>query len=431
MSTALTSPQYPFDPTGVNPANRVTGELQPLTGVGDRDYYYLIPNATPFFAESVSGVNFKDTSGVTHPLVEGVDYYLSHYFMGASRATGKPVYGSISILDKTLRGTLIIGAYQTVGGEWTVDSNKIAEVLAQLAVDPRTVTWEQVVGYPTIFPPIPHEWNLQDMVGMSAVVDAVNNVVDAILQKAGDDITAHLADMSSNPHHVTASQIGAVTQTQLNAAVSAQLTTQFGHDTDGLVEGTQHLFFSESRVLSTKLINFVVASTAAAMADGDTLLVALGKVQAQMNAFTNSVSTLSNQVTSNATALDGKVNVNRPDFTGLGTQNLVKLTMTGPLTFDITQAEAYQILVSGSGAINFDISHLGNVTGKVIEFAVTTINDNSGIANSIAFPANVKWVDGTQPPRSTGPGQEDMYYFVSEDGAASSWVGSMSNQNPK
>jgi hypothetical protein len=45
----------------------------------------LIPAATPFFGDSMS-LNFKSLQGDIRPLVLGIDFYLSHYFLGASRA---------------------------------------------------------------------------------------------------------------------------------------------------------------------------------------------------------------------------------------------------------------------------------------------------------------------------------------------------------
>jgi hypothetical protein len=104
--------------------------------------------------------------------------------------------------------------------------------------------------------------------------------------------------------------------------------------------------------------------------------------------------------------------------------------MTGTISLDISQAEAFKVTVAGNGSISFNTGNVGNMAGKVVEFAVTTVNDTSGNAYAIAWPANVKWVDGAPPPRTTAAGAKDLWYFVSDDNMVT-WTGSMSNQNPR
>lgn len=414
MSNNLTSPQYPIDYTGTNPANRVSGELQPLTGAGDRDYYFVIPAATPFFAESMKTLSIRDAAGTISVLEEGVDFYLTHYFKGASLACAKSIYGSITIINRQLVGTLILPPYQCLGGDWTVDSNKIAEVLAQQAYDPRTLLWDQVAGYPNIFPPVPHEWNLVDMVGQSQLLDKLDEIVDAILTQASSAMIQHINDMSGHAHGITPATIGAVSLDQLTQAVN-DAVQQATSSTDALTEGQDNLFFKEARVLLTKLKDLEIPQVAARLAATDTILLAFGKLQAQNDKLKE--------------ALAEKTDVVRPFRRGLGSQNLVKVTMTASFSLDITQSEAFQILIKGSGAIGFNTGFLGDMTDRVVEFAITTINDATNGAFAIGWPANVKWVDGTPPPRSTGANQKDYWYFVSEDGGAT-WTGSLSNKNP-
>jgi len=411
MTTVLTAPQFPFDPTGVNPLNRVTNELQPLTGVGDRDYYYVVPASGPFFA-GTQQLRFKSIQGELRPLYEGIDYQLTHYFMGASRATGKPIYGSITLLNKQINGTLIFDAYQSLGGEWTVDSNRIATILAQLTVDPRAASWDNVAGYPNIFPVIAHEWNLQDLVGQAQMVQGIDRIVDAIMTQASSAMSQHINTFSGNPHKVTCEDIDAVSRTELTKVV-ADAVGGVLVNTDSVSEGKTNKYFTSDRVRSTQLSGYVVTQTTTALGESDTTLTAFAKLQAQ-------------NVDQNKT-LDMKANAKRPAFSGLGSQNLMKIIMPGTISIDITQAEAYQIAIGGSGSIAFNIEQLGDMSNKVIEFSVTTVNSADGYA--IAWPTNVKWVDGTPPPRSTTVGARDYWYFVSEDGGVT-WTGSLSNLNP-
>lgn len=414
MSITITSPQYPFDPSGTKITNRVVGELQPLTGAGDRDYYTVVPLAAPFYAESFS-CSVKNLQGEIVPLFEGKDYLLTHWFMGASKATAKPVYASITFLNHTLRGTLIISPYQCVGGDWIVDSNTIAKVLADQVSNPRTIAWEQVSGYPSIFPPVPHEWNKVDLIGQKEILAALNRITDAILTQISSAMSQHINDNSGHAHGITAVSIGAVTIDQLTAAVQNAVRNATA-TTDNIREGTTNKYFTEGRVMATRIAGYAVSNTVDTLSEQDTLLTALIKLQAQLVAA--------------RTELTKKASLNRPAFTGLGSQNLVRLEMRSTFAIDITQAEVFQVKVMGNGSIGFDISRLGDMSDKVIEFAVTTINDSSANQYALAWPSNVKWVEGTPPPRTTTPNAKDSWYFWSEDGGAT-WTGSLSNANTR
>lgn len=191
---------YPFDPAGNKISNRIVGEQHVMSPPSWKDFHFIIPNLAPFFEEGLSITNAQ----TNEPLVKGVDYYLGHRFMDASRATAKPIYGSIILFDKTFSGVLTIDQYQTLGGEWTVDGNAIAEVLMNKQLNPRITSWEQVFQTPHQFPVIDHEWNLHDMVGMSAIKEALDGIADVVLARAGNDqnLSDHIND-HDNPHGVT------------------------------------------------------------------------------------------------------------------------------------------------------------------------------------------------------------------------------------
>lgn len=196
---------YPFDPTGVNPLNRVVNEQQPITSVNFRDYHYIVPRWAPFFASSLTMV-FFNPDGSSRQLVEGVDYYLGYQFIQATKACAKPVYGAIQFLDTDLAGVLRIN-YQTVGGNWTLDEAQIAELLANKLYNPRRTSWEQVVERPVDFPVVDHEWDLVDMVGASEIVSAIGDITAAISASTGGGLAEHVAN-KSNPHETTAAQVG-------------------------------------------------------------------------------------------------------------------------------------------------------------------------------------------------------------------------------
>lgn len=172
---------YAFDPIGNLTANRIVDEQQILTGANHRNQYFLVPRYAPFFAESLS-VTHVAADGTQTPLVLNVDYYEAFEFIGASKATEKPIYGGISFLNYSLTGSVKI-TYQTLGGSWTISEQEIIEILSDTLRNPRVTTWEMVANTPTIFPPIDHEWNLIDMVGVSELRDKLTDIEQAIIDR--------------------------------------------------------------------------------------------------------------------------------------------------------------------------------------------------------------------------------------------------------
>lgn len=191
---------YPFDPTGVATTNRVTNENQALSPGQYRDFRFIVPNAAPFYADSV----ILRRQGQSQPLVEGVDYFFSHKYVAASYSLGKRIYGSISFYDESLVGN-IINTYQTVGGEWTLDDQKILEILGNAAMNPRVVAWDEVTGYPEQFPPIYHNFEADDLVNFNEMVSEIQALAQA-LQFKETGLSNHL--IANNPHNITKATIG-------------------------------------------------------------------------------------------------------------------------------------------------------------------------------------------------------------------------------
>lgn len=195
---------YPFDPTGQASDNLILNERHVINPPDYNDFYFVVPLAGPFF---------KNNLVITHwpsgqELVDGVDYVLGYQFLSASRATAKPIYGAISLYDRELTGTLEI-TYQTLGGSWTINEEAAAEMLANAMTNPRITTWEQVVEQPASFPVIDHEWNLDDLVGMSEVNEALDAIRLAIeTAGSGENIIGDHLTNYNNPHQVTKAQVG-------------------------------------------------------------------------------------------------------------------------------------------------------------------------------------------------------------------------------
>lgn len=218
MPTVPPNPAYPIDYTGQLASNKVTGEQQILTAANYRDYHFIVPKLAPYFAESMK-ISHRSLTGVVRLLVEGVDYYCTHWFISASRACSKPIYGSISFLDQQLPGVVTL-EYQTLGGMWTQDDAKIAEILADRLHNPRITAWDVVVNMPVSFPPVDHAWDLADMVGMSTVVTKLQDIAAAILTSQSSAMTTHMNNIN-NVHQVTAAQVGTYTSAQIDAKINA------------------------------------------------------------------------------------------------------------------------------------------------------------------------------------------------------------------
>jgi len=203
MPTPVTV-SYPFDATGILQTNRISGEQHAVTENNFRDFYFIVPKFAPFFADNITIVH--SYQGINKTLVENIDYYCALMMVGATRAIGKAVYGAVTLNNLNTSGVLSF-SYNTIGGDWNVDQQYVVEQIAEKAYNPRTVSWEHVVGAPNVFPPIPHAWDLVDLVGETEVVDSLNAIEQAILTGSQTLAATHLTNFN-NPHQVTKAQVG-------------------------------------------------------------------------------------------------------------------------------------------------------------------------------------------------------------------------------
>jgi hypothetical protein len=216
MPTNPQAPQYPFDPTGTATTNLVTNEQQALNPPTYEDFHFLIPFAAPYFATSLS-VSIQPPTGPSRDLVEGIDYYCTFQFIDASRQCASPVYGAVSFIDNSLVG-IVSFSYQTVGGDWTIDLNQIAVLLAQTLYNPRITSWDQVTEYPARFPPVDHSWDLVDLTGAADVVTAINGITNAILQQVFDQTAMNEATDTANAALQAATNAEAIANGALSIA---------------------------------------------------------------------------------------------------------------------------------------------------------------------------------------------------------------------
>lgn len=171
---------FDFDWTGEDPAFLVTDELYQFEQVSSNEYHLIVPDQAPFFWESITVERWNTLTSAYDVLVKGVDYTPGHLFIQATQQTAQALYGSFVLANKNLSGVLRL-RYQKLGGSWSLDINKINEILSNKVVNPRHTSWEQVAGYPEQFPVIPHvHIDEEDMTSMSDVADSINRLADAV-----------------------------------------------------------------------------------------------------------------------------------------------------------------------------------------------------------------------------------------------------------
>lgn len=176
---------YPEDTTGQASTNRVVNEFHTLTSPNDPlSYHFIIPSAAPFFLDSVK--LFDVQTG--RELIKGIDWTPGQRFDTASYELNNVrggVYGAIMFFDLTLTGMVELREYQTLGGSWTLSADKLLEILSNREQDPRTLTYEEVSGKPSVFPPVEHNHDANDdLIGMTELVSATLSVATAIREKA-------------------------------------------------------------------------------------------------------------------------------------------------------------------------------------------------------------------------------------------------------
>lgn len=201
---------YPQDITGVASTNLVGSpnlELYSVTPALGPNANYIIPDAAPFFGNSIKVYSIVGTTQTL--LTEGVDYALILRYISASYSIGLPIYGGIAFLNSAFNGQIGL-TYQTLGGNWGTPSVQTASQLINDLYNPMTVSWDQISGIPTIFPPQPHLNSAGDFTGFAQVITAITGVQQAIVTAASDpnNVQGQLAAHENSPTAHSPSQVG-------------------------------------------------------------------------------------------------------------------------------------------------------------------------------------------------------------------------------
>ena len=179
---------YPFDQTGLNPANRISNEAHVVSAINGVDHNYIVPENAPFFKESLVVVN-SATGQILEP---GVDYTFTHKFGEAEAHMARKLYGSFTFLNPNTTGTFRI-AYQTLGGDFVTSFTRaIGNGIAALA-GLLTVNWTTLSGLPPTFPVTSHTHPVTGVDGVKQFLDIMALIKEGIIDP---NQSLHLDDVT-------------------------------------------------------------------------------------------------------------------------------------------------------------------------------------------------------------------------------------------
>lgn len=176
---------YPYDPSGVAATNKIVDELrsvQPPTNIDQASF--IIVRAGPFFNHSMEIFTGPNRTGTK--LIEGRDYFLTHKFVAGANFLGKPLAGGIAFTNALYTGN-VYTHYQTLGGDFTInDAVALEELTRRYYSDIRWVTWDQLTGVPSAFPPNAHRPVVTDIKTMADIYYSLEKISAALVTGSTD-----------------------------------------------------------------------------------------------------------------------------------------------------------------------------------------------------------------------------------------------------
>lgn len=226
--------RYPLDLTGLSRDNFITGEDQ---AIGMSSVRAIAPNAGAFYGRSMQILDLT-----TNKFLVPAQYTFQFLHKQLSEESGGEVWGVLVITDPSV-GANISLSYQTVGGPTAVPFTTLAQEVATLQLDARSVAFANISDFPDSVKPVPHMHWVGDTTDWDYVVSALelclnammlaetasyDNVLTYVDQQRGQgantianyaaQLAAHIANYQ-NPHQVTLAQIDAYSVAQVNAAI--------------------------------------------------------------------------------------------------------------------------------------------------------------------------------------------------------------------
>lgn len=312
MSDVLT---LPLDPTGKATTNDITGEVQTI---GTNPVRAFATNYGAFFNSSLV---LKDTaSGLT---LTSSQFFTAVPYDLATAKYGVPlndtIVGIVVITDSTVGATLSVN-YQALGGGYQKPLTSLAGDLVGYEPASRPVAWPSVIDSLALAPASQalHDAGQAGLITFEYVVHALDRLMQLAImgdplsqtavqayanamengQLAG--LNAVLANLylheanQSNPHQVTAAQLGAYTTAQQDAAIQAETSNRLTEDSQLTATLTSHVTnynnphqvtLAELGMYSTAQVGALI--TAAQTALQSTLATNSAAVGAHINNFNN------------------------------------------------------------------------------------------------------------------------------------------------
>lgn len=251
MSTRPLIAKYPFDKSGTSQTNKVIGEIHEINSNQERAF---VPLSGPFYTATMVITDMATGK----PLVPVDDYVLVQPFQQAALRTGLDVQCVVWLKTKTPSRVML--QYQVVGGEYSWNIQALVQMINDIIIDDRAISWGSIIGKPSGYPPAPHIHDIGDTYGWEYVVYQLEGIRNAILigdeashdelrrqiQAIGGGIEleltalegrfqAHLTDFD-NPHNTTKVHVGlgdvenfpiaSITEAQAGTATNRYMTPQ-------------------------------------------------------------------------------------------------------------------------------------------------------------------------------------------------------------
>ena len=171
MRAGLTIPHVPkaeimdklqvvqFDVRGTRVENRVLREKIPLKY---KDCPWIVPNGSPYFAESALVDLFNEAGG---RLTLGTDYWFEGEFEPFCEATGRSICSFVKLSDKALAENEFVSmTYQSIGA-WFVPRNSIDEWVREIYIGKIPIPWSKVFNVPPTLPSSKHSHSIKTEIG--------------------------------------------------------------------------------------------------------------------------------------------------------------------------------------------------------------------------------------------------------------------------
>ena len=140
-----------------------------------------IASENGFYQYTVTGGTYTLTTLTLGPLLTaGVDYVPTMLQQDATRVSGKEVCQIVVITNQTLLGDVVL-EYQAVGGDYSVSSDALEQLIETLNLDDRPVQWGEIIGLPSQYPPVDHLHHIQDFKGFGHIIDAIDELRNTML----------------------------------------------------------------------------------------------------------------------------------------------------------------------------------------------------------------------------------------------------------